>query len=362
MKVMIGVCGIGFGHSMRQREVAERLRSEGHDIEVVSTPALTPLFRALGFKSHDVWLPIIPGSKRGISIHRSITSNLCSLGPGVMAYLDLRGWLRDHGVPDVFVTDYEPNVARLAYHFQRPLISIDQQSKFRFFDFEPIGGFNQSEERARLTFLFPQVTHNFIISFYRIASQRREISVIPPILPRALRTKTLLARDLVLVYFSNYLGQGQTRSLSSIAALFSNHPHLTFHVYLHPREYDRNTISDFGNVSFLAFDRNAFLEDLCSSRCVIANAGHNLISEALWLERPLFVMPLNTYDQHYCGQVIEYHQFGMCRPHLSPETLDSFLGRQDIFRNNIRSSDILNYGSNALDNIAEFIERRSWGS
>ena len=44
-------------------------------------------------------------------------------------------------------------------------------------------------------------------------------------------------------------------------------------------------------------DRAAFVDSLTRSDAVIATAGHNLITEALYLRVPMFLLPFDHYEQ-----------------------------------------------------------------
>ncbi len=115
LSVVIGVNGIGMGHSVRQSVIAQYLRDRGHLVRIVTNgSARVEYFRDLGFPTWDGWMPTLPA--RGDRLHAgdAVRANIWQAPAGAAKHLRLRRILRYTGVPDVFITDYEPNTPRLA--------------------------------------------------------------------------------------------------------------------------------------------------------------------------------------------------------------------------------------------------------
>ena len=50
--------------------------------------------------------------------------------------------------------------------------------------------------------------------------------------------------------------------------------------------------------------------DLSNCNFIISSSGHLLISEAINLGIPLYIFPLDTFDQNYCCKMVEKNSFG----------------------------------------------------
>ncbi len=59
-----------------------------------------------------------------------------------------------------------------------------------------------------------------------------------------------------------------------------------------------------GNIVFRKFSEKRFLEDLASSRYVVTNGGHNVISEALYYGKPVLSFPIHLAYEQYVNAVM----------------------------------------------------------
>ena len=59
MKFLIGVCGIGKGHSIREYEIAKELQNRGHDVKILTYGEGVDFFKNTGFETYNVYVPMI---------------------------------------------------------------------------------------------------------------------------------------------------------------------------------------------------------------------------------------------------------------------------------------------------------------
>jgi UDP:flavonoid glycosyltransferase YjiC (YdhE family) len=74
---------------------------------------------------------------------------------------------------------------------------------------------------------------------------------------------------------------------------------------------------------------------MARSEVVFSNAGFYLISEALVLGKPMHLIPLPTYDQHWCAKVVDEAGLGTAAPHLERPAVLDFLARGQALRDNV---------------------------
>ena len=158
--IVIGVCGIGHGHCSREFEMATRLKEAGHRVVILGFGTSTGFFRSKGFEVFDVWVPIIRGGKNGIKFSSVLRDNFKTCWYGTVKNLSVLMAMKKIGV-DLFISDYEPVSAFFARIHRKPSVTVDQQSKYRYFDFPVLDGLSQKEERQRLSFFFPHVDKSF---------------------------------------------------------------------------------------------------------------------------------------------------------------------------------------------------------
>ncbi|MEU0582112.1 glycosyltransferase family protein [Streptomyces sp. NPDC006132] len=358
LSVVIGVNGIGMGHSVRQSVIAQYLRDRGHQVRIVTNgSSRVEYFRDLGFPAWDGWMPTLLA--RGDRIHASdaVRANIWQVPAGVTKHLRLRRIIRETGVPDVFITDYEPNTPRLAYHFGKPLISVDQQSKYRHLDLPTVGRYARTADEQRLRYFAPHVDRSFICSFVPLEASNRKLELIAPVVPDVIRSALVTAEPLATAYFSRYFDHGPEESVQALAEIFRKHvPNRALRIYAQATETSnlRQYASD--RIEICTFDREAFIADMARSEAVFSNAGFNLISEAFVLGKPVHLIPLPTYDQHWCAKVVHEAGLGTSAPHITPEAVLDFLNGSRELRNNVEQHRDEHLLADPRERIASFLE------
>ncbi|WP_411574219.1 glycosyltransferase family protein [Streptomyces fradiae] len=358
LNVIIGVNGIGMGHTVRQSVIAQYLRERGHQVRIVTNgPERVQYFQDLGFPSWDGWMPTLLA--RGDRIHASdaVRANFRQAPGGLVRHLRLRRAVRDSGVPDVFVTDYEPNTPRLAYHFGRPLVSIDQQSKYRHLDLPAVGRYARTADEQRLRYFAPRVDRSFVCSYVPLHAENRQVEFIAPVVPDLVRSARVSTEPLATAYFSRYFDHGPEESVRALAAIFRHSvPDRTLRIYTQPTELDSLRGYADARIEIRAFDREAFIADVARSEAVFSNAGFNLISEAFILGKPVHLVPLPTYDQHWCAQVIDETGLGTSAPYIEQEAVLGFLARGRELRDNVVRHRDLHLSADPRERIAAYLE------
>jgi uncharacterized protein (TIGR00661 family) len=99
---------------------------------------------------------------------------------------------------------------------------------------------------------------------------------------------------------------------------------------------------DSRNLWFRGHSEEGFLEDLASCRYVITNGGHNVISEALYLGKPVFSFPIPlAYEQFFNAHMLKALGYGeyslLSRPGVG--LFESFENRLAMYRSRISQGD-----------------------
>ncbi len=311
MKILYGVTGEGLGHAMRSRVMAEHLRECGHDVKLVASRRACTYLRRY-FDDVDE----IPGftlsyAKGGLGRMRTVYRNARVARAAIRESIDLYRFPIVEFQPDVCVTDFDSFAHVFGKLLGRPVISIDHQHVLDRCEHPALGRMRVPLTRTVVRAKIPRCSHYIVTSFFQ-----------PPLRPRALGTTTLvgpiLRREVlaltptsgahVLVY--------QTATRDLVEPLFALPDH-RFVVY---GCHDDRTLA---NVTFRRFDEEQFLTDLASARAVICNGGYTLISEALYLGKPILSVPLRRHgEQQLNAQYLE--TLGLGRQARRPDA--------DVFR------------------------------
>jgi uncharacterized protein (TIGR00661 family) len=283
--VVYALCGEGRGHATRARAVVEALR-ERHRVTVFASNCafdlLSPHFRAT-----EVRVVRIPGLQFGYSGPGRVDL-LRTLGLAIQFRWHAGQYVRDvipeleRARPDLVIADFEPIVPRAARKLGIPFISFDHQHFLVVSDLSslPFGirqAANLSAPFVRALYNWQQAT--IVSSFYRA-----------PIKPAHKDTTwvgTLIRRELLPIrpVHGRHLVAYMRRHASpdTLAALAASGREV--------RVYGLGARPAEGPLRFHEIDERRFIDDLAGCEAVVSTAGNQLVGEALYLRKPMLVMP-----------------------------------------------------------------------
>lgn len=332
MKIVLGVCGFGLGHSTRQRPILEGLLARGHDVILVTNDQSHHFFTSMfpQVPNVRVYVPMIHTTPDGLDFSATADDPRNVQPEAHPAFWRACGLIEQRfGTPDLVISDYDMVSAQIAYLFGAPLVTIDQQSKFLGYDCPPIDVFTPQEHRMRLGFFFPKARARVATSFFAVGYEAvagYPVTVIPPILGHDVKDLLPAPEDgHVTVYISaaSHIAQ----SVDELLALFTLFPDHRFTCFVDTEAAD---VPD--NVTLLRNDRPAFIDSLRRSAAVISTAGHNLITEALYLRVPMFLLPFGHYEQQLNARLVTDEGLGCTAPRVTKANLGAFFANLDGYR------------------------------
>ena len=314
-KIVYGVSGEGSGHSSRAREMAAHLVALGHDLWLVSYDRgyqnLKDDFRV--FETEGL---TIASQDNRVSIVKTFTENLKRLPEGHRKLQQLRRELFQDFAPDCVITDFEPMTAYLANHYDLPLITIDNQHRMRYMEYECPPGLEADNHITRTVIraMVPRPDVSLVITFLHGPTTNDRTFLFPPILREAVLNTQPTRGEHVLVYL--------TSGFESLLQELESFGRETFFVYGYDREEQR------GPCHYRRFSRDGFLADLAVAKAVIATAGFTLISEALYLEKPYCAFPMTgQFEQQLNASMLAASGYGKNATALTLDTIGDFLYR-----------------------------------
>ncbi|HET7723722.1 MAG TPA: glycosyltransferase family protein, partial [Propionibacteriaceae bacterium] len=234
-----------------------------------------------------------------------------------------------YGRPDLVISDYDMVSAQIAYLFDAPLVTLDQQSKFLGYECPNFDEFTPGEHRRRLGYFFPKAALRVATSFFTVdypPVPEFPVTVIPPILGRDVvgRAQAPVPGN-VTVYLS--AASHILQPVEEIVALFGQLPDHRFTCYL-----DADVAHVPANVTLRPGSRAAFVDTLSRSDAVISTAGHNLITEAAYLRVPMLLVPFHHYEQQLNARIVTESGIGRASEVLTLEGVGAFLEGLDEHR------------------------------
>lgn len=331
MKILYGIPSEGMGHATRSQVIIEHLLASGHDVRIATSDrAFTLLDKA--FPGRCFRIEGLHLRYEGGAVDKSATfAHLMANAPeGLVKNVQQYFRLMKEEVPDVVISDFES----FTYYFAKlrgvPLLSIDNMQVIHRCKL----GFEVPEEeddsyqlaKAIIRAKVPFCERYLVSAFFAAQPRKPNTVVVPPIL----RQKILDARaarppegEHVLVYQT---ASSQEDLIEGLRAL----RHIDFRVYgLHRDEV-------IGNVTLRSFSEDGFIAELASSRAVVTNGGFSLISEAVYLNRPICSFPLRgQFEQFVNGAEVERQGYGRRFREFSPDALKAFFYDLDHFRDRV---------------------------
>ena len=313
MNILYGVPGEGLGHATRSKVVIGHLLACGHQVCVVSSSrAYQMLNAAFPGRVHEIRGFHLAYNGLAVSKLRTAVLTLRTAPEDLRVnFAKYRELLVDFE-PEVVISDFESFSYLFAKMHRLPVVSIDNMqiiSRAKLNVVVPkaeCGNFNLAKSivRAKL----PHSRRYFVTTFFDLPLDKSDTTLVPPII----RPEILAARPTkgqhVLVYQSAATQQ-------NLVPLLRQLPDQEFRVYGFNKE------EDHGNVQLRAFSEAGFIADLASARAVVTNGGFSLISEAVFLRKPICAIPIPAQFEQWLNAA-EVQQMGYGR-HFEAITADN---------------------------------------
>lgn len=324
MRILYGVNGEGMGHATRSQVVIESLLAADHDVHVVASQAayryLSPLLPSVD----EILGPKFVLEEGQIRQLATVGVNMHDLLGGAPA--ELRSWIKrmHEWRPEVVVTDFEPFASLYARASDTPLLALDNINMLDRckHDHEILAGHHESFSLARSVTrrMVPNAFLFLVTTFFYPPVRRGQTVLVPPILRQAIVEAEPEKGEHLLVYSSGAEGEIATLRDSGL-------PCRVYGMRGGPAE---GTVD--GNIEFKPRSNVGFVEDLRTARAVITGGGFSLMSEAVYLGKPMIAMPLHGQaEQLMNSRYLEREGFGIASSGLTPSELDRFMSDFDHF-------------------------------
>lgn len=341
-RIIYGFSGEGSGHASRTQEMAGHLQTLGHDIRLASYDRG---YRSLkdDFDVMEIEGLTIVSTDNRVSKLQTIRENLKKLPAGTSSLLKLRSLFSDFE-PHAVICDFEPLTAYLAEHFEVPLISLDNQHRMRYVKHSvPPGRQSQAKFTRRLIrAMVPWPSVSLITAFVDGETTNDRSFVFPPIVRGEVRDAHSEFGEHTLVYL--------TSGFDSLLPVLKQFSRETFFVYGYERD------DEDGNLQFFRNSAEGFVQHLAACKSVVATAGFTLISEALYLGKPYFALPMEgQYEQELNAWQLQQSGYGGTANPATAEAIGNFFYRWEDYRQQM-SSYFRDPGDAIKQKLAELVE------
>ncbi len=326
MRFLFIVQGEGRGHLTQAVALAELIRAEGHEVCAALVGSGTGQ-RVQSFFYRSFPAEIIPFASPALVYNRrsralSLSQTLAGAGRHFPKYLV--GLRKIHRAvrekePDLVINFYDALGGIHHYLFPRkcPMLCVAHQYLMlhRGFVYPPGNRLHRFlvNLNSRVTALGS--ARKLALSFYA-GEADRNISLVPPLLRQGLKAMEATEGNFFLAYVTQEVMAGE------IAAWQRKHPEVEVHCFTDGAV--RGEVSE--NLHFHSIDAGKFLEMMRACKGLISTAGFESVAEAMWLGKPVLMVPLRGHYEQTCNAVdAERAGAGIYRPGFEVTPLLEFL-------------------------------------
>lgn len=318
MKIFYGICGEGLGHSGRSLALVERLFALGHTVTLFTFADAYRLLTQAGYQPQLIeglrWRETAAG---GVST----LGTACNFARFLRARRESLDQIRQLArveQPDLVITDFEPLTALAAASLRIPCVSVDNQHRFchRLGNDFPLSLRIYSRLAGEFVRRWIKSPQECIVAVFHDCPTSRHYRRVDSLLREQIARLRPTDGDHILIYGRTEVGRRMAEVASTIPERFIAYGF---------------TGPAAPNIEYKRASYDEFAADLASSRAVLANAGHQLMSEARYFGKPLLVVPMpNQHEQAINAHYARREGFGdYCDAHeLTTNRLTQFLSRR----------------------------------
>jgi uncharacterized protein (TIGR00661 family) len=330
MKILYGVVGEGMGHATRSKVVITHLLKRGHEVKIlVSGRAHGFLKRFFPDVEEITGLTMVyeeNAVKRGRTL-RNFLKELPLWG-GWADNFEIMTKISESFQADCVVSDFESLAYLYGQKHEIPVISVDNMQVLSRCELDvEIPAEHRTDytiARGIVKAKLPGCYHYLITSFFFPRLRKPRTSLYPPILRDDILAAKAKARrgEHVLVYQTS-------ESYGELLPVLKSFG-IPFYVYgLGRDEKD-------GNLTLKSFSEQGFVDDLASARAVIAGGGFSLLSESVYLGKPILSVPVRKqFEQLLNALYVRKLGYGEYVEHLTSDAIGDFLERSDELATNV---------------------------
>ena len=321
---MYGVCGEGMGHAIRSKILINYLKKKNHEVKII---AGGKAYAFLSKEFKDVIKCEWPGSvyknNKLKLFHTILRFSYRSIIGSLPNYFKIRKLIKGFK-PDILITDAEVISYNAAFISKIKRVSIDNPQSMLFRNYNV--KLNEIPSRLFLVFMMKLTVFNpdkyIIYDFFDEQITDDKVLFLKPLIQEGLLRKKSGYQNHVFVYQTSISNQYLFEVLKKIDEKFI--------------VYGMNKDQKDENLIYKKFNENDFYDDLSSSKAVITNGGFTVISEALYLKKPILSLPIqNQFEQILNGRFIEKLGAGVSYKKFNEEKIKEFFKNIDIYQKNL---------------------------
>ncbi|MDO5851578.1 MAG: glycosyltransferase family protein [Methanobacteriaceae archaeon] len=326
-RIVYSLCGEGLGHAIRSAVIIEYLLKQGYDLIVFASDRA---YQYLNNKFENIYE--IKGfntvyEENKVRNRKTFVNNMKYVPTDLTNNLNIMYKLSKKFQPDMVISDFEFYANMLAHLIQVPLISIDNMHVITESYYKTPTKYKKDQVLAA------SVVHSFIqrqaktiiLTYFYPPLKNKDAIYAPPILRDKIFELKPSNNDHIFVYQTS----DSNNQLMSVLKTLNQ----KFIVYgFHKSDVDEN-------ITYKSFNEDEFFTDLSTAKAVITNGGFTLITEALYLKKPILSIPVNKqFEQILNAIYIEKLGYGEHHSKVNQKDIIKFIDNIEKYRVNIEKN------------------------
>lgn len=326
-RILYSVCGEGMGHATRSSVIIKHLLKDNELIIFASGKA----YDFLSKKFDNVYYiegfntVYIENTAKYMSTFLAGLKNLPkSLKNNMKILYNIARVFK----PNIIISDFEAYSNLLSKILGIPLISVDNihvitQCKLEL----PEKYYTERLAAQGVIHSFITLPKSYFITtfFYPEVKNEKKVFLYPPVLRNEILNLKPFNGDHVLVYQTSDSNSKLIDILKSLDEKFI--------IYGFDTEKEEEE-----NLKFRKFNEDKFFKDFESCKAVVANGGFTLMSEAIYLGKPVYTIPVKKqFEQTVNAVYLKKSGYGEFHEQISKESFETFISKLDSYRNALNS-------------------------
>jgi len=310
-RIVYGIAAEGMGHATRSRPIIEELR-KSHQVKVVTGDRAYDYLRK-DFDCEKIQSFHIRYRNNAVSDLGTFFMNLKNSRRLLNSFRKVRSMINEFR-PDMIITDFEPFTNYIGNMRAIPVISIDNMNillQCRL-DIPAKYWVHSLKSRIITKLLCPSADRYIITTFFYPEVKNDKATLVAPILRKEIVRLKPRKEDFVLVYQTSRSNKKLFELLKRVDEKFVI--------------YGFNKERTDKNLHYKKSSNEEYYDNLRKCKAVITNGGFSLISEALYMKKPVLSIPVRKqFEQTNNALWLEREGYGKFSEKPCREDIESFL-------------------------------------
>ena len=324
IRIFYSICGEGMGHAIRSSVILEHLTKK-YDVYIFSSERaykflaekFDNVFEIGGFNT--VYENNVVRTKK--TFFKALKANPTNLKDGYNVLYKESKKVK----PNIIISDFENYSSMLSKLLNIPLISVDNIHMLTQceYDYPPHHRADMLTAKAvTKSYILRPKRHIITNFFFPPLKHPKMTAIYPPVLRKEILALEPEEGDHVLVYQTAESSINLMEELKKMDEKFILYG------------FNKDEVDE--NLTYRQFNEDQIYEDMRTAKAIIVNGGFTMISEAIYLKKPIYSTPAHkNFEQILNGFYVEKLGFGEYHDELNVDEIKAFLDKLPTYQENL---------------------------